>query len=101
MKRPWKLAALLLFVLIPALVTLGARHLAGVVTLSPPALDCAAEFNLGERERLETLTYPFTLGNSGGQDLILDQFGSSCSCAGVEEDVGGTLAKVTSLALRK
>src|SRR5260370_37370564 len=62
-----------------------------------PVLDYPATIDLGGRERGDIATGRFTVTNKGRGGLLLDQFATSCSCAGVEREVDGKFRRVGSV----
>ena len=50
----------------------------------PPALECPAQVDLGAVEHGTLVSAGFTVKNSGGRQLVLSEFRSSCACQSVE-----------------
>jgi hypothetical protein len=63
----------------------------------PPAIRCPAVIDLGPQERRAVAVARFDVANVGGKELVLDDFRSSCSCAGIEREVGGGFDRVQQL----
>jgi hypothetical protein len=59
-----------------------------------PILEYEASVDLGERERNEVAVGRFLVFNRGWGELRLDQFATSCGCAGVEREVDGEFRKL-------
>lgn len=55
-----------------------------------PVLDCPEVIDLGEQERGQVAIARATLANAGDADLTITDVRSSCSCAGLEIEEGGT-----------
>lgn len=86
---------MVLLVFLPVAVaglTMGAR--AAWDRWRRPLLRCPQILDLGEREFGETAVGRFTVANAGGGILVLKDFATSCSCAGVEQDEGGNFRRV-------
>lgn len=62
-----------------------------VLVYTPSVID------LGSRDRGELVVAHFAIRNSGGCPLVVDQFTTSCSCAGVEREVDGKSVRVESV----
>ncbi len=61
------------------------------------ALDYPPTVDLGEREYGEVAVGRFTVTNRGRGELVLDEFFTSCSCAGVEREADGRFWRVESV----
>jgi hypothetical protein len=68
-------------------------------THSEPVLDCPTSFDLGEREHGETATVRFEVANHGGGELVIDEVSGTCTCVGLEREVGGQFVPVVELRL--
>lgn len=55
----------------------------------PPAVDCPAWIELGERKPEELVYHRFTVRNNGGQKLVIDRARSTCSCGALEKIIPG------------
>jgi hypothetical protein len=64
-----------------------------------PILTHPAVIDLGECQRGEIAIGRFTISNSGNRELKLNQFFTSCSCAGVQQEVDGSFRRVESLVI--
>jgi hypothetical protein len=64
-----------------------------------PFLDCPRQLDLGERKRGDIAIGNFKIRNAGNDDLHLDEFQTSCSCAGVEQEIDGKRYRIQSLSL--
>lgn len=64
-----------------------------------PTLECPETIEFGERDRGEIVHCQIPVRNSGRALLVLDNFETSCSCAGVERVIDGRLVRVRSLEL--
>ncbi len=62
-----------------------------------PVFVCPQTIDLGSRERGDTAVARFTIRNTGSRELVVDQFSTSCSCAGVEREVDGKPVRVESV----
>jgi hypothetical protein len=93
-------SALLLFLSIPIAssgLTIGLRY--GWEHWGPgrAAFVYPSSINLGARDRGEIVISRFEVRNTGGGDLLVDDLMTSCSCAGVEQEVDGRFLRVMSL----
>lgn len=68
-----------------------------ISTNRPPSLSIPSVLNLGHRERGEIVLARFPVGNHGGRPLVLENFKTSCSCAGVEREENGKFAGIRSV----
>lgn len=75
-------------------LTVGFRSLQERWLTGQPTLECAPTVDLGERDPGEIAIGRIRIGNSGRGELILDQFRTSCSCAGVEREENGKFLRV-------
>jgi hypothetical protein len=67
--------------------------------IARPVLDYPPTIDLGDRERGEVAIGRFSITNRGRAKLVLDQFSTSCSCAGVEREIEGQWQRVESLGI--
>lgn len=99
MKKTSTMALVLISVpLVSAAVTAGARY-TWDDWFGTPTLECPRTFDLGEQKRGVIAIGRFMIKNSGKDILQLNDFRTSCSCAGVEEEIDGKLFRIKSLAL--
>lgn len=84
--------------LVSAALTAGVRY-AWDDWFGSPKLECPRSFDLGEQKRGVIAIGRFMIINSGKDILRLNDFRTSCSCAGVEEEIDGKLFRIKSLAL--
>lgn len=100
-KRPRmkKYTRLLVFVLfIPVLAaggTWGSRSLFDR-WIGRAVLDCPTTIDLGDREFGEIAVGRFAIANRGRGELRVDNFFTTCSCAGVEREVDGRRERIES-----
>lgn len=64
---------------------------------TPPSFDCPEQIDLGPREFGSIVVGRFQVTNRGGSDLHLANFGTSCSCAGVEVEQDGVAKRAEDL----
>ncbi len=64
---------------------------------APPAAVYPDRIDLGEQPFGSIALSRFQLGNSGGSDLLVEDIVTSCSCAGVETEIGGEARRLSSL----
>jgi hypothetical protein len=67
--------------------------------IQPPSIEYPRRIDLGDREWGELAVGRFTIANRGSGELVLDQFYTSCSCAGVELEQDGKRQRVEALRL--
>lgn len=84
--------------LVTAAVTGGTRY-AWDQWHSGPILECPRDLNLGERKRGDIVIGHFVIKNLGKDALRLDDFQTSCSCAGVEQEIDGKRYRIKQLEL--
>lgn len=65
-----------------------------------PVLQYPQALDLGEHEQRSIAVGRFQIKNAGTGVLILDQFQTSCACAGIEREVEGKFLKVHSIKLQ-
>lgn len=98
MKMRLRFLYLLLLPLAVAALTWSVRY-AWDVWPATAILNYPSTVDLGEREFGEVAVGRFTIANHGRRELLLDQFSTSCSCAGVEREVDGEFQRLESLSL--
>jgi hypothetical protein len=64
-----------------------------------PILECPRSLDLGECKRGKIAIGHFQVKNVGKDILRLDSFQTSCSCAGVEQEIDGKRFRIESLSL--
>jgi hypothetical protein len=64
-----------------------------------PILECPRNLDLGEKKRGEIAIGHFQVKNVGKDVLYLDEFQTSCSCAGVEQEIDGKRLRIKTLSL--
>lgn len=63
----------------------------------PPRAQFPIQLDLGERAANETVVQPFFISNRGGEELVIDQVGSSCSCGVLGRTVGDRMEPIERL----
>jgi hypothetical protein len=95
MKRSWRTLLLLASIPVGAgMLTVGLRSFWDRWIASYPVLDCPARIDLGERDLGEIAVTHFKIMNRGRSELLIDEFHTSCSCAGVEHEIDGKLVRL-------
>lgn len=97
MKKRIRLFALLALVPILAAAATWAGRYTVDRRVALPILSFPATIDLGNRERGDVAVGRFIIANRGTTKLLVDQFSTSCSCAGVEREVGGRWQRVESV----
>jgi hypothetical protein len=69
------------------------------ITRSEPAIEFPQGIDLGHCERGHGALGYFTIANSGGAALAIDDIRSSCGCMGVEREIDGRFFRVQALRL--
>lgn len=64
---------------------------------TPPAADFPPVVDLGDRDLGEQAVARFRFANRGDSPLVIDKVGSTCSCAGIEQEVDGRVVPVKQL----
>jgi hypothetical protein len=64
-----------------------------------PRVSYPSSVNLGEREKGTIATECFDIANLGSSTLVIDYFGASCSCAGIEEEIEGESKRLEALSI--
>jgi hypothetical protein len=65
-----------------------------------PSIKYPVELDLGDHESGENVTVPFAIENRGGDDLVVEDVRTSCSCTAMERQQGGDYVPVTFLRLK-
>lgn len=84
--------------LVSAALTAGSRYVWDS-WFGVPILECPRSLNLGEHKRGDIAIGSFQIKNVGKEILWLSDFQTSCSCAGVEQEIDGTRYRIKSLTL--
>jgi hypothetical protein len=99
MKKSRAMAFVLISVpLVSAALTAGTRYAWDNWT-GVPMLDCPRHLDLGEQKRGDVVIGRFQIKNLGTDVLQVGNFQTSCSCAGVEQEIDGKLFRLKSLSL--
>ncbi len=64
-----------------------------------PAVEYPETIDLGEHEKGEVAVGRFWIRNGGKGQLLVDQFRTTCSCAGLEREVNGRFIRLQSIQL--
>lgn len=99
MRRKTLALTLVLLPLASAAATFGVRSAWDRGAEKLPALECPSSIDLGDRDLGEIAVGRFMVKNAGRAPLKLDNFQTSCSCAGIEHEVEGQLRRVQSVEL--
>lgn len=62
-----------------------------------PVIDYEAIIDLGERERGEIVVAHLPISNSGRSELVVNEFRTTCACAGVEREIDGRFFRIESV----
>ncbi len=87
----WRSALLVLIAAAAAGVAWAVRYREPV---GPPVIACPENVDLGPQSFGAIVVGRFRVENRGSSPLVLGQFSTSCSCAGVEIEEGGTTKRV-------
>lgn len=99
MKKPRTMLLVVISVpLVSAGLTGGTRY-AWDKWSGTPSLECPRSLNIGEKKRGDIAIGYFKITNAGKDVLHLDQFQTSCSCAGVEQEIEGKRFRIKALSL--
>jgi len=83
-----------------AITTGQLRRVWSTVVQLEPLIEFPTKIDLGEQEIGDHAIGRLVIANRGGGELVLDQFQSNCSCAGLEEEHDGRYAPVKLLRLK-
>jgi len=67
---------------------------------SDPVIDYPAKLDLGEHELGDQAVGRFTITNRGGNELIVDEIQTNCSCSGMEREHDGQYQRLESVRLK-
>jgi hypothetical protein len=56
---------------------------------NPPVAELPEVIDLGAREIGDVVVVPFSIANRGGEELVIDDIRTSCSCSGIEREIEG------------
>src|SRR5262245_39171196 len=65
-----------------------------------PLIELPDTISIGNREMGDIVVVPFSIGNRGDQELVVDQVHTSCSCTGMEQQKDGKFYRVEAMRLR-
>jgi hypothetical protein len=66
---------------------------------NPPVAELPEVIDLGAREIGDVVVVPFSIANRGGEELVIDDIRTSCSCSGIEREIEGKFFRIESLNL--
>lgn len=78
-------------------IGMAAFSLSSIFSPKPPVLAYQSSYDLGPQEFATTAIGRMILANEGNGELVIGPFKTSCSCAAVEVERGGTINRINEL----